>query len=336
MTPPRPQPPRTSENVPKPYDFVSFPDRRPPLRKPIGHHQYFDKRIHGTLHLELSVATAVHVSTGITMMGSDVGQSGIPLIKTMQTSGNKLTIPGSSLKGVVRSIYEAITNSTLGVVTNKYKSRMPDDRLPCRKKEQLCPASQIFGALDWQGLVSFRDARCVKTGFVPGFMPSLYCPRPDQRRKYFNPVGRKFYYHATKAIGGGQQGIPVQQANQQYVFEATVQVHNLSLAEFGTLLIALGQDREYPLALKVGAGKPIGMGTMNVKLTAIAKPQSIADRYTDYNSETPLLTDEALEKLVKNAIATARQEKLVELLQLQQLHRILTYPTDRQAPSGMY
>lgn len=54
-------------------------------------------------------------------MGSDVGQSKIPLIKTMQMGENKLLIPGSSLKGAVRSVYEAITNSTLGVVTPKYK-----------------------------------------------------------------------------------------------------------------------------------------------------------------------------------------------------------------------
>lgn len=82
-------------------------------------------------------------------MGSDVGKSKIPLIKTMQTGNEKLTIPGSSLKGVVRSIYEAITNSTLAVVTRKYENKMPRNRLPCRSKDKLCPASRVFGALDW-------------------------------------------------------------------------------------------------------------------------------------------------------------------------------------------
>jgi hypothetical protein len=333
---PRPNQPPNAPQVPKPYEFVTFPAKSPSLKPPAGHHAYLNKRVHGILHLELTVETALHVSTGTVMMGSDVGQSGIPLIKTMQTGNDKLTIPGSSLKGVVRSIYEAITNSTLAVVTGRYKNQMPKDRLPCRNKEKLCPASQVFGALDWQGLISFQDAKCVKKGFAPGFMPSLYRPRPDQRRKYFNPVSRKFYYHAIKAVGGGQKGIPTQQASRQYTFETKLQFMNLTSAELGTLLVALGQDKNYPFSLKVGAGKPIGMGTMTVKIARMEKLESMRDRYSDYNSEAPTLSESELQTFMKQAIAAAHQQKLVELDQLKQLQKILAYPTDRNAPSGMY
>lgn len=333
---PRPQHPNQAPNIPKPYDFVSFPDRSPTLKAPAGHHKYDNNKLHGTIYLELTVETAVHVSTGIVMMGSDVGQKRIPLIKTMMQSGERLTIPGSSLKGVIRSIYEAITNSTLGVVTNKYKNRIPTDRLPPRSKDRLCPASRIFGALDWQGIVSFRDAKCTETKFVPGFMPSLYRPRPDQRQRYFKPVSRKFYYHAQKAVSGGDRGIPVQQANAQYTFSTQLHFKNLTQAELGALFIALGQDEKYPFALKVGAGKPIGMGTMTVKISAIAKPNSLRDRYSSYTQETPRLEGQPLQEFVGNAIATAHRQNLIELPQLQQLHQILQYPTDREAPSGIY
>lgn len=161
MAPPNRRPDNAPQ-VPKPYEFVEFPPNAPTLTSPAGHHKYLKNRIHGILHLQLTVETALHISTGTVMMGRDLGQSKIPLIKTMQTGNEKLTIPGSSLKGVVRSIYEAITNSTLAVVTNRYKDKMPRNRLPCRSKEKLCPASRVFGALDWQGLISFQDARCVK------------------------------------------------------------------------------------------------------------------------------------------------------------------------------
>jgi CRISPR/Cas system CSM-associated protein Csm3 (group 7 of RAMP superfamily) len=150
--------------APKPYDFVAFPERRPTL----------------TLYLTLQVQTALHVSTGITSLGSDVG-SRLPLVKTMTTTDQRLVIQGSSLKGCIRSVYEAITNSTLAVVTSRYRDKVPPDRLPCKDPTQLCPASRMFGALDWQGLVEFSDSRCQTEQLSIGFMPSLYSPRPDRR-----------------------------------------------------------------------------------------------------------------------------------------------------------
>lgn len=328
--------PRQPDREPKPYEFVTFPAKPPQLKAPAGHDRYHQNRVHGTVELELTVGTGLHVSTGATLLGSDVGQSRIPLIKTMQMGEQKLSIPGSSLKGVVRSIYEAITNSTLAVVTPKYKDRLPKERLPCRKRDKLCPASQIFGALDWQGLVTFRDAICVQSGFAPGFMPSLYRPRADQRDDYFKPVARKFYYHAAKAVTAVQRGIPVQQASAQYVFKTDLQIQNLSQAEVGTLFVALGQDPQYPFALKIGAGKPIGMGSVMVKIKGMDKPESIEQRYRDYDDSSTQLTGDALEKFMTETIATAHRQKLIELTQLQQLQRILCYPTDRSAPTGMY
>ena len=109
------------ELPPKPYQLVSFPKERPTLQRPVGHHKYLSDRLHGTLYLKLKVQTSLHVSTGLVVMGSDI-DSKVSLIKTMvQGVYQKLSIQGSSLKGCIRSVYEAITNSTLGAVTNKYR-----------------------------------------------------------------------------------------------------------------------------------------------------------------------------------------------------------------------
>lgn len=323
----------------KPYALVPFPNKKPQLKHPVGHDRYRSDRLHGKLVLKLTVKTAVHISTGIVAMGTDVGDR-IPLIKTMaQGRQQQLTIPGSSLKGVVRSAFEAITNSTLAVVSGRYKQQMPNDRLPCRKKEQLCPASLVFGAMDWQGLIHFTDATCESAKSATGFMPSLYRPRPDQRRAYFEKgqaVGRKFYYNAVKAVSGGDRGIPVQQAGTEYVFKTELQFNNLMQAELGTLLIVLGQDPKHPMALKVGGGKPIGMGTMTVDIEALEKPQSLKERYTRYAiPESNRLTDNALKVFVEEAIQTAHSG-LVEKPQLETLAEILKWPTDRTAPEGVY
>lgn len=274
-------------------------------------------------------------------MGSDIGNNRIPLIKTMvQNLDQKLAIQGSSLKGCVRAVYEAITNSTLAVVTSRYRGQIPPERLPCRKKEELCPTSRVFGALDWQGLVEFKDAVCQSTGFSPGFMPSLYRPRPD-RQAYFERgkvAGRKFYYHTIRAIDRGQnQGVPVQTAAKEYTFTTELHFKNLQDAELGALLIVLGQDPNYPIALKVGGGKPIGMGTMTVQVTAIdyIKGQNLRDRYVSYHPDSTQLTGDALQQLMQRHIQMAH-DRLIEKPQLDELLKVLRYPTDREPPTGMY
>lgn len=348
---PTPQPPARSGNysdetiAPKPYQLVPFPKERPPLKTPIGHHKYQRDRLHGTLFLTLKVHTPLHVSTGVVVMGSDIGNNRISLIKTMvQGIDQKLIIQGSSFKGCIRSVYETITNSTLAVITSKYRDKIPPERLPCKKKEELCPASQVFGALDWQGLIEFNDAECEKVAFSVGFMPSLYRPRPDQSNAYFDArgkvAGRKFYYHTTRAIDKGEnKGIPVQQAAREYIFTTQIQFKNLQSSELGTLLIVLGQDPKYPIALKVGGGKPIGMGTMTVDVTEANVLQQFSDfkeRYSSYNPpDRTRLTGEKLRQFQQKMIQSAHSQ-LVQKTQLDQLTEILHYPTDREPPSGMY
>ncbi|HEY9804245.1 MAG TPA: RAMP superfamily CRISPR-associated protein [Leptolyngbyaceae cyanobacterium] len=345
-TPPPPRRPTSRESsnpelTPKPYDFVSFPKERPNLQRPIGHHKYFSDRLHGTLFLTLKVQTSLHISTGIVAMGSDIGSNRIPLIKTMvQGVDQKLSIQGSSLKGCIRSVYEAVTNSTLAVITSRYKDKIPTERLPCGNKEQLCPASRVFGALNWQGLLDFNDAKCESVGFTTGFMPSLYRPRPDESNAYFirgKAAGRKFYYHTIRAIDKGQNsGIPVQQAGREYTFTTQIHFRNLLAEELGTLLIILGQDSKYPLALKVGGGKPIGMGTMTVNIDRIEQPQNLKQRYSSYQvSETDELTGEKLAQFKQKNIQAAHS-RLVQKQQLEELTKVLRYPTDREPPSGMY
>lgn len=328
-----------SENA-KPYNFVSFPKDRPNLQRPYGHHKYDQNRLHGTLYLTLKVQTPLHVSTGAVVLGSDIGTK-ISLIKTMvQGVDNKLSIQGSSLKGCIRSVYEAITNSTLPVITSRYKDKIPPERLPCKNKEKLCPASRVFGALDWQGLIEFNDANCEIVNFSTGFMPSLYRPRPDQSKAYFingKVAGRKFYFNTSKAIDKGQkEGISVQQAGREYTFKTEIQFKNLLSEELGTLLIVLGQDKKYPIALKVGGGKPIGMGTMTVNVDKINQPQNLKQRYSAYEiSEYDELTGVKLVQFIQKYIQIAHS-RLIQKQQLEELAAILRYPSDRLPPEGMY
>lgn len=343
---PRPRPDRGSSEAtpaPKPYELISFPKKAPPLSRPIGHDRYRHDRLHGCLSLKLIVQTSVHISTGVVALGSDIGQRGIPLIKTMTLSQDQsLVIQGSSLKGCIRSVYEAITNSTLGVSSSKpeYKNAYPDERKLCSIKEALCPASLVFGALNWQGLVEFEEARCESRSSSIGFMPSLYRPRPDQRRAYFQKgkvAGRKFYYHHVRDVdGGSDRGTPVQQASTDYTFTTQIHFKNLKSSELGTLFVVLGQDPDYPIALKLGGGKPIGKGSMLVEVTALEQFQDVKHRYLSYTpSRSAELNGDSLNQFMQKSIQTAHKE-LIQKEQLQELAAVLRFPANLEPPEGMY
>ena len=338
QTPPVRRNQQQDDRSPKPYAMVSFPQKPIVRKRPAGHDKYIAKNCHGTLFLKLTVRTPLHVSTEVVAMGEDVAKRGIPLIKIMETRDSKqLIIPGSSLKGSIRSVYEAITNSTLGV-TGREKNKIPFDLFPCRDKTKLCPAERVFGAMDWQGLVSFNDAKCEKKQFAVGFMPSLY--GPDTRRKAYYKgkyvAGRKFYYNFSRAIDKGQnRGVPVQQAGTEYIFTTQLQYKNLTEAELGTLLVILGQDKNNAIALKIGSGKPIGMGTITTEITELEHYQNIRDRYTKYDTSSDIVSSQELPNLIDKLIKTAHQQ-LIEAPQIRDLASILKYPTTENPPEGMY
>ncbi|WP_099834633.1 RAMP superfamily CRISPR-associated protein [Synechococcus sp. 65AY6Li] len=323
----------------KPYELIPFPQQPPKLEHPAGHAKFHPDKLHGTLFLTLTVQTALHISTGHLALGSDVGVNGIPVLKTMTTTPDgRLKIQGSSLKGAIRAMYEAITNSTLAVITSRYKDRIPPERQPCRQKERLCPASRVFGALNWQGLVEFRDAVATGIGSGGGSLPPLYRPRPDQRRAYFEngkAVGRKFYYTHRRALQGHQKGTPTQQAAQNTVFKTQIHFKNLTPAELGTLFTVLGQDPNHPMLLKVGGGKPVGLGSLQVTLDKIEQPRNLKERYSRYDPpQADTLEGEALKAFVQKQIQAAQGYILPD--QLRQLAAILSPTHLREPPTTAY
>lgn len=346
------QPPSRDDsvvNTEKPYKFVSFPPEGSRLERPAGHDKFDKNSLHGTLFLSLKVQTSLHVSTGIVVPGNDIAAR-VSLIKTMVQGIDKhLVIQGSSLKGCIRSVYEAISRSCI-CKTKADLRKLPEGYgRECKvdikqTRNQVCDACRIFGALNLQGLIELNDVKCESIGFNTGFMPSLYRPRPEPGSAYFDArgkvAGRKFYYHTIRAIEKGQnQGIAVQQAAREYTFTTQLQFKNIKPEELGTLFVVLGQDSNYPIALKVGAGKPIGMGTMTVEVSQAKILQNFEDLRSHYSTYTPdnnhLLTGEALEMFIATQIKTAHS-RLIQLPQLLQLAEVLRYPTDREPPEGMY
>ncbi|WP_409978153.1 RAMP superfamily CRISPR-associated protein [Leptolyngbya sp. PCC 6406] len=303
----------------------------------------------GKLHLTLTAQTASFIASGVIAMGRDVQLPRVDLVKTAVHQENKLIIPGSSLKGVVRSAYEALTCSCL-CKTKVRREKIPEGYSECKinakqKKFDVCPACRVFGAMGWQGLVSFPDAIGQSIDIHVEFMQSLYGPAPKNPMYDNNGKvsGRKFYYHATQSVsskkapdGKDKKGLDAQKAKQGCIFKTALQFKNLTEAELGTIFVILGQDENHPMALKVGGGKPIGMGSLSVKVELLEKPAIPKNRYTRYIlPESDFLVGAPLQAFMQTAIAQA-QTNLIEPQQMQELAKILAWPTQNAAPEGMY
>jgi CRISPR/Cas system CSM-associated protein Csm3 (group 7 of RAMP superfamily) len=294
------------------FDLIPFPDEKPALEQRFGHDRLGRDRSHGYFELALMAKTPVHVSSGIRALGKDVGHPTLPMIAPMvQSKDGKLVIQGSSLKGCLRAIYEVITNSKSATQS---AMRLPDGFEPPKGRE-LCAAGRVFGAMGYQGLVSFTDAVC-ETPAEVGYLSPMHTP--SSRTRYSDrglAKGRKFYY--LDSPDEPNKTVPILQAPRGAVFTTRLQFKNLDAAELGALLIALGQDPQAAIALKLGAGKNQGMGVVTVQITK-AEIMQVRDRYASYDAPDSVWSDAMKQKWI-----AAAHETLIVGSQLEALVKIL-------------
>ncbi|MFN7016778.1 MAG: hypothetical protein ACK4P5_06400, partial [Fimbriimonadales bacterium] len=142
----------------------------------------------------------------------------------------------------------------------------------CSQVDELCLACRLFGAQDYQGHVSFEDAVAPPGSLVLIGTPLLWTPARGTQGlppRYLNPQGnakgRKFYSHA-KPVQGTDARTCIKTGAQ-----LPLRIHfiNLSEAEMGVLLTALGLHPKYPFPIKLGGGKPVGLGSVKLTLNTL-------------------------------------------------------------------
>jgi CRISPR/Cas system CSM-associated protein Csm3 (group 7 of RAMP superfamily) len=241
-----------------------------------GHHHLNGEKVSGRIRAICQALQPLHVGTGIFVTPGDVGlESDVPLVKSFHQVDGRLTIPGSSIKGAVRSLVEAMTQSCVA----KTKDRLHEDYRECRYNSKrhegrLCPACRIFGAMGYQGQVSFSDAPLVAGESVILQIPPQYQPKGSSTRRY--------YPHAEQDGRDGTWPLEVAQTGSR--FDVEVRFQNLDKAEVGLLLLALGQG-EPPICLKLGAGKSAGLGSVRFD-ELVAEQLDVAALYHAYDSES--------------------------------------------------
>lgn len=314
------------EAAPKPFAYVPLPERVNRSR-PTGHDKYQSNHISGQIRGTIEALSPIHIGSGIIDIGDDV-----ELIKTAVKTGGNIVIPGSSLKGAIRSVVEAISGSCVSKVSYQVRRAVPRWFSECRQKDNLCVACRMFGAMGFQGNISIQDAPKTEGNIVTEYVPELYAPGRGQRRMRDVP-GRKFYMHGEVASGD----TPVEACEKESKFSFVLQVDNLRRLEWGLLFTALGHHPNQSFKLKIGGAKPVCFGSIDIQIDEVQVQEQTRSRYLNWDVPQDVLKiGEDLETWTRTCIEDAETESLIQQELLSKLAQILKYPNDRNCPSGLY
>lgn len=265
-------------------------------------------------------------------------------------------IPGSSIKGVIRSVAEAAANSCITFFVQKYSSKkfnpaiertisvdsqfsLPDGFFPCNDVNELCITCRLFGFQSpeslFQGKVNISDARARSGYNVLDYikLTELSSPKPHHKAFYaLSPgsnriAGRKFYFHH-------QPGAPiltsrketnrnssVEPIDKDAIFDLKVTFTNLCDDEYALLLYSL--FLEDGVCHKLGYGKPAGLGSVRIeplKLTLF----DIEKRYEKFTlDDKKEKEDEELKRYLEEQTKSYREGKSANL---EALRRIWKWP----------
>jgi hypothetical protein len=254
----------------------------PEVRRVARDEASWARRVPGTLagHIDLTLTTEQLLHIG---SGSKQARSPLVILRGARIQGRP-GIPGSSLKGVLRARYEAITRSCTSLSpgpgltkirssTGIKKARLMPSALratvlddSCRE-HRACPACALFGRMSLRSRVTVTDLVCIgDTPFALATLPDRFGPnlhhvgpaRIDASGAVFEVHGlhgRKFHLGRGPAAATRQH---VDAIPAGTVLAGRIGVFNLTPAELGGLLTALGCDPAS--TLKLGGGKSHGFG----------------------------------------------------------------------------
>lgn len=243
----------------------------------------------------------------------------------------RYAIPGSELRGCIRSVFETVTNSCLSVLDEKEKVKFIEvpvydlvrninseySHIPC--KRECCPACTLFGAFGKASKIRFSDAfsnNCVIDDNYRN-MPEFSSPKfstmcfytKNTTAKYEKGIynswkykdentqirGRKFYFHSgnTPEVSKlGERQIAVKCA-QKGDFDFKIYFEKITETELKQLLwvLTLGENKENSMLMHK-IGAGRPVGYGSVKIVVPDNGLFIREIKGDqYTTETKSYTD---------------------------------------------
>ncbi len=249
--------------------------------------------------------------------------------------GNRYVIPGSSLKGMLRSLAEIVGGGCF--VTGFYDSKNKV-LAPCNNAGKLCITCRMFGMMErgkgarvHKGKISIGDAllqedqpetsrfqillsscgtrhepfyRSPHTGILDGKSRKIYFHQPQRKSSVPNvPENLKSRAcHIDALLPEHHFAFEIQFSNLPEE-ELDLLIYILALEEDAKVSISeTGQSLQGPLRHKVGNAKPLGMGScwiMIDRLTLFAHPKT---RFSSLGNHDNIIEGTDLENEIKKRV----------------------------------
>ena len=202
----------------------------------------------GRLRVTITVKTPLHFGAG--QLSYDEKAS--LFVNRLNWENDRIALPGSGFKGMLRSVYEAISESC-----------MPTERdLRCSHANALCPACAMFGFLGYKGKLRFSSF------LAEGTRENLTLPQLYSHPAHLNQ--RRFYRHSTayasiSRAAEGKSGSELYEClSPGAVLRGTITYQSLREDQLGGLLFALGLGWGGPVYHKLGYAKPVYLGSVQL------------------------------------------------------------------------
>ncbi|MCS7015036.1 MAG: RAMP superfamily CRISPR-associated protein [Gemmatales bacterium] len=247
---------RRQASSPKPFVWIPV-SGKPRKSAPTGLEVF--RQLTGRLDVSFSVESAyLYVGSGAYDFKPGARQDEPEVWYTFYRRHGQLCVPGTSLKGAIRALVEAMSNSCISQAGSR-EYVQPSHQRCGENDQQVCVSCNLFGRTGWRGRVHFADAlpeQEVKTQIVK--INELWPPRLTRGRKFYS--GQQF-----QSLGNLRP-----ERNHRFVeavprgtnFRTTVFFENVRPEELGLVCCGLGWDVDaqgklvnwlYP---KVGGAKP--------------------------------------------------------------------------------
>jgi len=302
-----------------PYNFIPCPTRTPGDKnfgdnRPPGHERLhtecvsgtMDDRVTGTMDDRVTGTMDVRIEARTPLLVPDseyeVDNNNHVTKKVRVDDKGHPLIPPSSVRGALRSAFEIITNSRMGVPQQKTR----EDLRHAEKIDDLSAADHVFGWVSdsgrgqkhssWAGQISIGPVTALD--FAPDkprtlTLAVLSSPKPHKKLEWYGSEaeGRKVYLHHHSQPANENhkknttnQSITGTVATGTFTFR--ISLRNVSEIHFGALLYLLMlQDEHY---LHLGGAKPLGYGSIRLEIIesqiAIATNSEWKDSFKELKS----------------------------------------------------
>lgn len=324
-----------------PYDFVRLSGNV--TRMPYQPHDHFTGlagRLEGT----------ITTLTPFFLPETDPKKARTPYKPFLTNGAGQAIIPGSSLKGLIRSLVETLGPGCWWLFDGNYDEAAYKEKLPPAFRQcpdargNLCVACRMFGLIKGNtlllGHVGFEDAVCQqRVDYAPLYTIILGSPKPRHDAFYLTPdkkqvAGRKFYYHSAGLPVDRKQWLPdgaprtkpaqnayIKPLDKDSVFNFSAHFDNLAAEELALLLYALVLEPE--MRHKLGYAKPAGLGSVEIRLTGV-ELLDYAARYTMPGGGKTRYEGDSLQQYLTRQIAPFVSN--TTSITLQDLRRIWAWP----------